>query len=248
MKQQISSIEIIEGINKGKNIYYKNAEIIDDLDFTLVNNVAKTKEGFKIYIDSHIEFINCTFKGSLYSFRSGDDVIYTTIFQKIVRFDSCFISGKADFYDSRFLLEANFEYSIFNTQANFEWSVFSEDVIFEKAKFNKDVTFAGTKFLADANFISSTFLGDVNFDLSKFLGDGFFQNSKFAGDVCFSQMDFQRRIDFGMVEFLGNVDLIKKSNFIDVNFEGAILNGNPFNPYNQIRQSRESRKFYNEYE
>ena len=103
--RQIEAQEIIKSINEGKNIHYENVEVIGDLDFTSVRDVAKEKANtYRSYINSAISFEKCVFKGKIIGYKSKNDgsTTHSTTFLRNIFFIDSVVEGEFQFKKSIF--------------------------------------------------------------------------------------------------------------------------------------------------
>ena len=69
-QKTIEAKDIIKQINKGQTVDYENAEIVGDLDFSLIEDVTKKRRfastsTFTYHINVPVKFHNCVFKGGV---------------------------------------------------------------------------------------------------------------------------------------------------------------------------------------
>jgi uncharacterized protein YjbI with pentapeptide repeats len=159
-KSQVKASQIIDQINAGKAVQYKDAEIVGDLDFTSIKDVtldAKSKKNrlwskgstltYWCHVRSPISFINCVFKGDVLAYIHDEDEneTYNAIFYKDVDFQGCDFQGKSAF-----------KYVEFRSDANFKNTQYHKEALFKYTKFSTDVSFSGSSFHGEANFTRSS--------------------------------------------------------------------------------------------
>ncbi|MFW5799810.1 MAG: pentapeptide repeat-containing protein [Spirochaetota bacterium] len=214
---KLSPVEIIYKIDKDNNIYYENAEIFDDLDFTTVKDTAQTNTNtYRSYVNSSLVFKNCTFDGEVKSSKySGNVRNYTTFqrdiifinccFKKNVNFEASFIQGSSIFIECEFSEKLIFSYARFGqSPVNFANSLFKGLVDFSFIQTGGEVNFKDTQFQGSANFFNSIFLSRLYFMRSIFQANSTFEFSLFNGISDFSLSEFYGKADFKKAQFNGH--------------------------------------------
>ena len=212
-KKSVKASDIIEKIDKGENIYYQNATIEGDLDFTLIkNNNLEALTIKRAFVNSSITFINCDFKGKVISSKIIDKNSIFTSFDKNLTFIKC------NFKD-----EVNFNEAIINGTTNYSESVFEKKASFEGIQCkNKNNYFTQIKLKDVSSFQGGIFSGDVNFLRAEFFGNTAFQQSKFLGNLQISNAKFYGYADFTNCLFNSGI-ITNYSEFEKVTFSSSII-------------------------
>lgn len=220
---RINASEIIEKLNRGEAVSYRNAEITGNLDMTKLQNM-KRKQGesdSKEYVSTvtaPVTFVNCTFKGDVLAynnpnsegggiFNGNANEVYNTNFERDVLFENCRFEqesafkysefdGNTSFVGSRFSQEALFKYSEFAKDVNFSNVRFEEEANFKYVDFPEDISFAGATFEEEANFKYAKFQEGVNFQKAVFDGTANFKYAKISDTFNISGADFRGGDDF----------------------------------------------------
>jgi uncharacterized protein YjbI with pentapeptide repeats len=220
-KSQVKASQIIDQINAGKAVQYKNAEIVGNLDFTSIKDVtldAKSKKSrfvsedstltYWCHVRSSVSFINCVFKGDVLAYVHDDrkNETYNAIFYKDADFQGCDFQGKSAFKYVKFEGDANFKNTQYHDEALFKYTKFSTDVSFSNSSFHKDANFKYTKFPESASFDKTAFKRLANFKYAKFPEGVTFEGTQFKGEANFKYTKFYEPVNFDNVAFDGDVD------------------------------------------
>ncbi len=223
-KSQVKASTIIEQINTGKAVQYKDAEIVGDLNFTSIKDTTVDEKSQKnrryskgstltywSHVKSPVSFINCVFKGDVLAYVHDEDEneTYNTIFYKDVDFQGCDFQGKSAF-----------KYVKFKAKALFKYTKFSTDVSFSNSYFNRDANFKYTEFPESAYFDKTTFRRLANFKYAEFPEGVTFEDSVFKGEALFKYTKFHEPVNFDGTVFDG-----------DVNFKYTKIDGKSFTTY-----------------
>ncbi|GAB3536367.1 hypothetical protein GCM10027443_26540 [Pontibacter brevis] len=220
---KVDASEIIQKLNRGEAVSYRNAEITGDLNMTKLQNM-KLKNGkngdTKEYIStvtSPVTFVNCIFRGDVLAYYNPDNnmsgvmnnsnEVYNTNFERDVLFENCKFEqesafkysefkGAASFVGSRFSDEALFKYTKFSRNTNFSNVRFEEDANFKYVDFPKGISFAGATFEEEANFKYAKFQEGVNFQKARFDGTANFKYAKISDAFNIKGADFRGGDDF----------------------------------------------------
>lgn len=225
-QNRVSAQEIIDKINRGEAVVYKDAVITGDLDLTKLQNMKLEKESDNKYstreyistVTAPITFVNCTFKGDVLGYVNPDgqgikllsgnnnNEVYNTNFTKAVRFQDCEFEGQSAFKYSRFKDNVSFAGSTFQHEALFKYSKFSGDVDFSNAKFKQDGNFKYASFPRTANFSRTTFTRDADFKYAKFEQQADFRKANFRGLANFKYTKVSRSFNLSQAVFGGSED------------------------------------------
>ncbi len=220
-QSQVKASQIIDQINAGKAVQYKNAEIVGDLDFTSIKDVTLDKKSknnrfwskgstltYWCHVRVPVSFINCVFKGDVLAYVHDDDEneTYNAIFYEDVDFQGCDFQGQSAFKYVKFKSDANFKNTQYHKEALFKYTKFSTDVSFSGSSFHEDANFKYTKFPEPVYFDKTTFQRFANFKYAKFPEGVTFENTHFEGDVDFKYTKFYEPVNFDGVVFGDDVD------------------------------------------
>jgi uncharacterized protein YjbI with pentapeptide repeats len=220
-KSQVKASQIIDQINAGKAVQYKDAEIVGDLDFTSIKDVTldeKSKRNriwskgstltYWCHVRPPVSFINCVFKGDVLAYIHDEDEneTYNAIFYKDVDFQGCDFQGKSAFKYVEFRSDANFKNTQYHKEALFKYTEFSTDVSFSNSHFHGDANFKYTKFPEPVYFDKTTFRHLANFKYAKFPEGVTFEDTQFKGDADFKYTKFYEPVNFDGVVFGDDVD------------------------------------------
>lgn len=199
-QENASSVDagkIIKDLEKGRDIYYKDASINGDLDFTkLKGKTVESSDNYRVYVNGGITFVNCTFNGKITGYTVNDKKAKNLLcFTKNAVFLNC------SFKDEVLLNEAVFEGIV-----NFSQSIFDKKASFEGAylKF-KDNYFSSVFFKDEARFHRMVVLGNLNFMRATFEGITYFQNVVFHGIAQFSATNFKKYTEFTSVTAMRDI-------------------------------------------
>jgi uncharacterized protein YjbI with pentapeptide repeats len=220
-KSQVKASKIIDQINAGKAVQYKDAEIVGDLDFTSIKDVTLDEKSKKsrlfskdstlnywCHVKSPVSFVNCVFKGDVlaYVHKDRENETHNAIFYKDVDFQGCDFQGKSAFKYVKFKGDANFKRTQYHHEALFKYTEFSTDVSFSNSHFNRDANFKYTKFPESVYFNKVTFQHLANFKYTKFPEGVTFKGTHFKGDANFKYTKFSEPVNFDGVAFDDDVD------------------------------------------
>jgi len=216
---RVEARDILDQINSGKAVSYKDAEVVGDLDFTSVKDVTQEGHGhwfnigssrsYSCHVKSPLSFVNCTFLGDVLAYVYDDlkNETYNAVFHEEASFEGCEFRRESAFKYAKFLKKANFENTRFQEEALFKYAKFSTEVSFSKASFSdyanfkytnfpESVSFAGAIFEHDADFKYTKFRRGVNFAHAGFRGWSDFKYTKFSEPVNFEGTVFEEDAEF----------------------------------------------------
>jgi hypothetical protein len=248
-KSQVKASTIIDQINAGKAVQYKNAEIVGKLDFTSIKDVTvdeKSKAGrflsrgstlvYWYHVRSPVSFTNCVFKGDVLAYVHDEDEneTHNAIFYKDVDFQGCDFQGKSAFKYVKFKTKANFKSTQYSDEALFKYTKFSTDTNFSDSRFNDAANFKYTKFSTDVSFSNSHFSREANFKYTKFPKAVNFDKATFKRLANFKYAKFPEGVSFKDTQFMGNADF-KYTKFSEpVNFDGVVFDDDVNFKYTKI--------------
>lgn len=219
--KQVKASAIIDQINAGKAVQYKNAEIVGDLEFTSIKDVTLDEESernrrrsrgstltYWHHVKSPVSFTNCVFKGDVLAYVHNDieNETHNAIFYEDVDFQGCDFQGKSAFKYVKFEAKANFKNTQYHEEALFKYTRFSTDVSFSNSTFYRYANFKYTKFPESVYFDKATFRGYANFKYTKFPEGVTFEDTQFGGDVNFKYTKFREPVNFDGTVFDEDVD------------------------------------------
>ena len=256
-KSQVKASTIIDQINAGKAVQYKNAEIVGNLDFRSIKDmtVDKKSKGNRLlskhstlvyiyHVRTPLSFINCTFKGNVLANIHDDreNETHNTNFYKDVDFQGCDFQGKSAFKYSKFETKANFKNTQYQDEALFKYTKFLSEVSFSNSSFNKmanfkyttfstDISFSNSSFSKEANFKYTKFPKAVNFDKATFQKLANFKYAKFPEGVNFKEAQFKGDANFKYTKFSEPLNFDGVAFEDDVNFKYTKIDGKSFSTY-----------------
>jgi len=208
VNKNIKANDILSDIAKGKNITLKDKIIEGNLDFSTLNSVFLSQATQLVYVNSAINFINCTFKGKIIAQKRSEKIATVTDFAKNLGFINC-----------TFEKELNFDQAIFRSQISFNQSKFKKSVFMRGAEFRSSKNFfieihafdnfllTNSKFYGNANFMKSVF--EKQFSIQKIVvnNDFFLGACKFLSYTDLSGATFSGYCDFKYSEFTNRLVL-----------------------------------------
>lgn len=226
---RVEASDILDQINNGKAVSYKDAEIVGNLDFTAVKDVAEeghhrwlnigSNKSYSCHVKSSISFINCTFLADVLAYVHDDleNETYNAVFHEDVDFEGC-----------EFRRESAFKYAKFLKKANFKNTKFQEEALFKYAKFSTEVNFSKACFYDDANFKYTDFPEVVSFAEAIFKQDADFKYTEFPRGVSFAKAEFRGWANFKYTEFSEPVNFDGTLFEEDAEFKYAKVDGRSF--------------------
>lgn len=188
---QVAAEDVLSEISEGRPVYYENASIVGNLDFSQIAG-GQVKSPLVII---HSFISNASFDGVTFE---KDVILWDTAFGNSSFNGTTF--GRADFSDVSFG-NVSFSGSIFRSPVNFDGAAFQQDVSFIDSRFLKDASFTGVRFLGDADFNYSSFDYYTYFYGAQFLGNATFSDVNFAGTLDISSSNFTDTANFFQSEF-----------------------------------------------
>jgi hypothetical protein len=215
-RSAIPSREIMEKIEKGEPVSYKNIVILGDLV------PEKANLGYPYNISSPIEIENSKIYGNV-NFDNAKML-------SIVNFEKTKIFGSTSFNRTQFIDDAHFENTIFDGDASFIGTICEGSAFFKGAIFNSSAEFWNARFEGEfAEFTRSQFLKNADFNSvrldvesasfheSKFSDAAIFRDMRIFGSSDFSGTQFEGLTDFAFVEFY------KSSDFMGSRFHKEVI-------------------------
>ncbi len=212
----VNGAKIIKLIEKNKNIFFKDIEIDGDIDFTQIKNPSIESSGtYRVYVQSSITFVNCTFNGKIIAYSVNENKVKTfTTFAKNLSFQACTFKKEIIFSETAVEGIVNFSSSTLEKLADFQGFNFKY----------KDNYFTDVKFKAEAKFQRISCYGNINFKSSVFNENVSFQKSLIKGNFSLGATTYEKYADFSSIFVLRN------ANFNYAKFNGKLtFNNSLFN-------------------
>ncbi len=189
--------EINDKVKSGKEIYYEDAVIVGDIDFTLSPDISiESPSIMRHYRNSGVLFSNCTFQGEIIAARKDKEKHNYLYFDRNVSFLNCTFQSKINFSETRF-----------DHLALFRENIYQDSVIFNGASFNfKKNYFHNSKFMAFTDFSETVFKGESSFLKSEFRGNLLFQSAVFYETVNFGAIHLYKKSDFSLNSYRGEAN------------------------------------------
>lgn len=193
----IKAQDIIDEINEGKAVSYKDVTIEGYLDLTDLHNRSHTESSFDFFskgndiyestVEGSLTFVNCTFTDDVIAYYNveRDNDTFIAHFEGDVVFQNCTFKRKSEFKYSEFEEGADFSGSVFNREANFKYAEFSSAPHFGNVNFRDDANFKYAEFPQGASFESANFMQLANFKYTKFRTPLNLKNVQFRGEEDF---------------------------------------------------------------
>ena len=212
---RVQAEDIIDQINAGQDVSYKNAVIMGNLDFRALDEVTPDKplrkqnrsrwssQSYSCHVRSSLSFINCTFRGDVLAYVHVDkkNDTYNAVFYEDVNFEGCTFERASAFKYAKFKRKANFVNTTYEEEALFKYTKFSTDVSFQGSNFQDDANFKYVDFPEAADFEQALFRELANFKYAKFPEGVSFEDAEFQGDADFKYTKFSEPLNFDGVEF-----------------------------------------------
>jgi len=219
-QNRVQAEDIIDLINAGQDVSYKNAVIVGDLDFRTLDDVTADKplrrsrigrlstQSYSCHVWSSLSFIDCTFTGDVLAYIHIDkkNDTYNAVFYEDVNFEGCEFGDASDFKYAKFKKKANFVNTTYEEEALFKYAEFSTDVSFQDSVFKDDANFKYVKFPETVDFKQTVFRDYANFKYAKFPEGVSFEDAEFHRTADFKYTKFSEPLNFDGVEFEGDAD------------------------------------------
>lgn len=217
-QNRVQAEDIIDQINSGQDVSYKDAVIVGDLDFRNLDDVTADKplrklkigrlssQSYSCHVRSSLSFIDCTFTGDVLAYIHIDkkNDTYNAVFYEDVNFEGCAFEEASAFKYAKFKKNANFENTTYEKEALFKYAEFSTDVSFQDSVFKNDANFKYVKFPETVDFKQTIFRDYANFKYAKFPEGVSFEDAEFHRTADFKYTKFSEPLNFDGVEFEGD--------------------------------------------
>ncbi len=203
-QRQVEASAILQRINQGLPVEYRDVRITSELDLTTLHNLRQVSEhryqgqgqDVHVYAQSYaahltlpVVFINCSFSGEFVASRQRDNMIYEADFARTVRFEGCIFEKMA-----------TFRHCWFEKEVTFANCSFLGGVDFRHSYFVTRPSFYGTIFGWEADLRHTTFYQGASFDQADFKADANFRHAEFSGPMSFKRTELGERADFGLAQ------------------------------------------------
>jgi len=199
--------ENVDFIGEGKNIFFKNSSLYDDIKFKNVNFNFSTH-----FNNSEIEklyFEGTTFRGNT-NFReisfNGETKFLNCTFTSLqndtseeVSFSGSTFKQKVEFLESKFQIKTSFSYFEKKDELRLEATNFERDAIFSNCTFGQSNI--EEKSISSIDFSNAKFNQKVKFSFSTFNSEVIFKNTKFKDLLYFHKVDFYQPTQFHFTDF-----------------------------------------------
>jgi uncharacterized protein YjbI with pentapeptide repeats len=235
-QKSVSPQEIIQLLDAGKDISFKDMKITGDLDFTKVADREKerqkgdwnwgdSQDNYRCHVRNKVSFVNCVFTGEVIGYLNiekskRDHELYNVDFHDEVVFQNC-----------KFEEDVNFKYSEFDKGALFAKSIFDEEAFFKYTEFKGKTDFSNSNFSGEATFKYTKFPKGVDFANSQFNEDAVFKYTKFPKGVSFVNTTFRREANFKYAKFSDPANFKNTDFGKDPDFKYTTMNGSNFVNY-----------------
>lgn len=247
-KKEIRSSEIIKLLKKETHVHIVGKIILDDLDFTAVNEPFIVTANFlQTEIESNIFFSNCVFMGKVITCNKKESVPVHASFKNNVTFAACDFRKEVDFNGSVIFGMLNLGQSVLRENACFDnITVWAKDSYFSEVHAEKSFSMVYASFLGNLYFLNSKFddrfsiqessvSGKLSFNNAQFRQRAGFDLIKVEGGASFNYTDFEKGVNFSFSRFLHTTEFIQtkftgkgifeKTFFLNtVKFEGLDIN------------------------
>ncbi|MCQ2959861.1 MAG: pentapeptide repeat-containing protein [Bacteroidales bacterium] len=237
-QKEIKASEFMKDLRKGKSVSIANKIIIDDVDFTSIENLQLLSNSqLQNVVEGNIFFSNCVFMGNITSNGMKDNFPIQTKFCNNLIFTNCDFRGDVNFENAVVQGNVNFNKAKFRKNASFNnFSVWSKDSYFSEIESEGDLymiyaSFYGNLYMMDGNFQKNISMQNAVVN-GKFMANGWqcLQSAEFdmisvRGRAIFNYSNFGKEASFIQARFFDDVDFVGTTHENSVNFEGAYFYG-----------------------
>lgn len=248
----IKAVDLMERIEMGAPIEYKNVIIEGDINLSSLQLFSKKKERSEfeqeiVYlsdevklIESPISIMDSEIRGLVYAnniFFNQSITLNGCLFDQNVQFrgaqfgEDISVQGSSFADDTyfewaEFYGKVDFQKSIFNESSHFLEAVFSGDAVFCRTTFGSFVDMRGTNFDEFADFDQSIFKGYAHFNEALFSRNNKFKSAQFNGPALFWAANFDGDSDFRGAKFFRDA-VFSNSQFEGIaSFGDTTIDGN----------------------
>ena len=236
-QKEIYAKDIIKQLAKGKNITITNKIIMDDLDFTAVDNPQPLNStSIQDVVKGNVFFVNCVFMGKVTACDNTQKIPIYTKFNENLVFQQCDFRGECDFQMAVVMGASSFVQSKFRKKANFNnFVVLGKDTYFSEIEAEDSfsmnyASFGGNFFIMDGKFQKDLSLQNATIN-GKLLANGLLcsANAEFDmisvhGRAIFNYSQVEKQASFIQSRFFDDADFIGIK-FAEFTYENAYFYG-----------------------
>lgn len=201
--QEIKASEIVKLLKKGKNVEFANKIILNDLNFTEIENLQMLSSSqMQNVVESNIFFVNCVFMGNVVTNGTYKSVAVQTKFNNNLVFQNCDFRGKVDFENTVVIGRLCFNKAKFRFDA-----LLNNMTIYAKDSYLSEIEAEGKMQLINSSFAGNLYLMDCSFQNGVSL-----QNATIAGKLLANGMKSTKTAEFDMMT-VGNTANFNYSTF-----------------------------------
>ena len=213
-QKEIYAKDIIKQLAKGKNVTITNKIIMDDLDFTTVDNPQPLNSTLiQNVVKGNVFFVNCVFMGKVTACDDTKKIPIYTKFNENLVFQQCDFRGDCDFQMVIVMGTSSFAQSKFRKKANFDnFVVLGKDTYFSEIEAEDSFS------MNYASFVGNFFIMD-----GKFQKDLSLQNATINGKLLANGLQCSANAEFDMISVHGRAifnysQVEKQASFIQSRF------------------------------
>ncbi len=197
-QKEMKAKDLLKVLEKGKSLEIANVIILDDLDFTtLENEQMLSANQVQVVVPENVFFYNCIFMGKVTT--SGTKAISSKEVQKQMKFEQNFVFQNCDFRG-----EVNFDNLIVKGQFSLEKSKFRQFASCNNMMiWSKDTYLSEIEAEQPFNMIYSTFLGSVYMSDAIFHEKFAMQESTIQGKFVANNLKANKMASFDMLSVRG---------------------------------------------
>jgi len=202
----INASVILKSIDKGKPLIISDKIIVDDLDFTLLEqNHAFSAAQMVTEVQTPVTFVGCIFMGKVTTTAQRNNKVYNATFYRNLTFEACDFRAEADFSNTTVYGPVNFSGAVFRENASFNnLTVMGREAYFTGVQADKRFSMQEASFAGNFDFFKSKMGGKASFQSSVFNGTSRFSASAFQGIADFSLTNFKNDALFTYCNFAGD--------------------------------------------
>lgn len=234
--ETMKASEILEQIEQGAHIFYKDVTVEGDFDLTSLECTYQESELVKrVDIQGSVTFISCRFTGGIKGFSLQDKSMISCSFQRNFSLIDCAIEGEVDLREASYIGNVQFKKTAFKKSVRMEGNYFQSNAIFNNCIFLGDASFHNSYFNWKSNFMESEFAKNCGFQGAIFNGQSQFSSIRCSAYADFTLLDFRQgamfsyanfddRVNFGGTKFRDRVDFVK-TEFTTADFGNVLFQG-----------------------
>ncbi len=197
-QKEVKAKDLLKVLQKGKSIEVANLIILDDLDFTtLENEQMLSSSQLQEVVSQNVYFYNCIFMGKVTT--SGTKSISSAQVQKQMKFEQNFVFQNCDFRG-----DVNFDNTIVQGQFSLQKSKFRQSTSCNNMMiWGKDTYLSEIEAEQPFHMIYCTFLGNVYLNDATFLEKVSMQESTIHGKFVANNVKAAKAVAFDMLSVRG---------------------------------------------